>query len=54
MHPEEQKSTSLADASSETLATDVDDTKYESPIKPLLWIVVPFVLTLLYGIFAPG
>lgn len=31
-----------------------DDTQYDSSWKPLLWILLPFILTLLYGIFAPG
>jgi hypothetical protein len=29
-----------------------DDTKYESSIGPVLWLLVPFVLTIAYGAFA--
>lgn len=33
---------------------NAEETVYSSPLRPLLWLVLPFVLTLLYGIFAPG
>jgi hypothetical protein len=26
--------------------------KLESPLKPLLWLLIPFILVLLYGYFA--
>lgn len=29
-----------------------DDTVYESSLVPVLWLVVPFVLVLLYGAFS--
>jgi hypothetical protein len=29
-----------------------DDTKYESSLAPVLWLLVPFVLTIAYGVFA--
>jgi hypothetical protein len=29
----------------------VDDTQYESAFKPLMWLLVPFVLLLIYGYF---
>ncbi len=29
-----------------------DDTKYESSLGPVLWLLVPFVLTIAYGVFA--
>jgi hypothetical protein len=29
-----------------------DDTVYESSLVPVLWLIVPFVLVMLYGAFA--
>lgn len=29
-----------------------DDTKYESSIGPVLWLLGPFILTIAYGIFS--
>jgi hypothetical protein len=54
MQQDQPTAPSPVDANAETEASESGDTKYESPLKPLLWIVVPFVLTLLYGILAPG
>lgn len=48
-NPQEQsKAAKPAVASGEPL----DDTKYESSLVPVLWLVVPFVLVLLYGAFS--
>jgi hypothetical protein len=30
----------------------IDNTVYESSLVPVMWLVVPFVLVLAYGIFA--
>lgn len=29
-----------------------DDTAYESSLVPVLWLVVPFILVMLYGAFS--
>lgn len=33
--------------------TSPDDVEYDSPWKPLAWILIPFALVLLYGFFGP-
>lgn len=30
----------------------IEPEKLESPLKPLLWVLIPFVLILLYGFFS--
>lgn len=32
--------------------SETDDTQYESGLKPLVWLLVPFVLLLVYGYFS--
>ncbi len=29
-----------------------DDIQYESAAKPLLWLLIPFIMVLMYGIFS--
>lgn len=40
--------TSAKKAGSEPL----DDTVYESSFVPLMWLIVPFVLVIVYGVFS--
>lgn len=30
----------------------IDSTVYESSFVPLMWLIVPFVLTIVYGVFS--